>query len=365
MDRRNSFLFFCHCDTSYLRGCKAGRWWEKCYYINNFKKVGDIIMDRNLALDLVRVTEAAALGAAKHMGRGDKIAADQAGVDGMRKVFDHLDIDGLVVIGEGEMDEAPMLYIGEKVGRRGEGCTKVDIAVDPVEGTNSVAKGLPNAIAVVAMAPRGCLLNAPDMYMNKIAVGPSVAGKVNLNAPVHENLKATAEALNKSITDLTVTILDRPRHEEIIRQCREAGARIKLFKDGDVAAALATCFDYTGVDILLGIGGAPEGVIAAAGLKCLGGYFQGKLVAYEETEKERCIKMGVDVNKLLDMEDLVKGDEVYFAATGISDGELLKGVVYKGSGTVKTHSVVMRSESGTIRFVEAIHRLATKPKYAY
>ncbi|SNS63527.1 fructose-1,6-bisphosphatase II [Anaerovirgula multivorans] len=322
-------------------------------------------MDRNLALDLVRVTEAAALGAAKHMGRGDKIAADQAGVDGMRKVFDNLEIDGIVVIGEGEMDEAPMLYIGEVVGRKGPRAIKVDIAVDPVEGTNSVAKGLPNAIAVVAMAPRGCLLNAPDMYMDKIAVGPKAAGKVHIDAPLYENLKATAEALNKSITDLTVTMLDRPRHQEIIKKCREAGARIKLFKDGDVAAALATCFDYTGVDILLGIGGAPEGVIAAAGLKCLGGQFQGRLIPFEEEERQRCIKMGVDVNKILYMEDLVKGEEVYFTATGISDGELLKGVTYQGNNMVKTHSVVMRSKSGTIRFIEAIHKLNLKPTYAY
>ncbi|KAB3534692.1 class II fructose-bisphosphatase [Alkaliphilus pronyensis] len=319
-------------------------------------------MDRNLALDLVRVTEAAALGAAKHMGRGDKIAADQAGVDGMRKMFDTINIEGVVVIGEGEMDEAPMLYIGEVVGACG---TKVDIAVDPVEGTNSVAKGLPNAIAVVAMAPRGCLLNAPDMYMDKIAVGPKAAGRIKLDAPIHQNLKATAEALNKKVGDLTVTMLDRPRHEEIIRACRDAGARIKLFKDGDVAAALATCFDYTGVDILLGIGGAPEGVIAAAALKSMGGEFQGRLVPYTHEEKSRCIKMGIDVDKILYMEDLIKGNEVYFAATGISDGELLKGVVYPKKDTARTHSVVMRSETGTIRFVETIHKLNKKPSYAY
>lgn len=326
---------------------------------------GVLFMDRNLAIDLVRVTEAAALGAAKHMGRGDKIAADQAGVDGMRKMFDTIDIEGTVVIGEGEMDEAPMLYIGEVVGSGREGTLKVDIAVDPVEGTNSVAKGLPNAIAVVAMAPKGCLLNAPDMYMDKIAVGPAAAGRVHIDAPIIENLKATADALNKSITDLTVTMLDRPRHEEIIRQCREAGARIKLFKDGDVAGALATCFEHTGVDILLGIGGAPEGVIAAAALKCMGGQFEGRLVPYTDEEKARCIKMGLDVDKVLYMEDLVKGNEVYFAATGISDGELLKGVVYVGKGVAKTHSVVMRSETGTIRFIEAVHKLNKKPKYAF
>lgn len=322
-------------------------------------------MDRNLAINLARVTEAAALGAAKFMGRGDKIAADQAGVDGMRKMFQTMDIEGLVVIGEGEMDEAPMLYIGEVVGSGCEGASKVDIAVDPVEGTNSVAKGLPNAIAVVAMAPRGCLLNAPDMYMDKIAVGPKAAGKVNINAPVHENLRATAEALNKSISDLTVTMLDRPRHEEIIRQCREAGARIKLFQDGDVAAALATCFDHTGVDILLGSGGAPEGVISAAALKCLGGEFQGKLLPQTDEEIQRCLKMGASIEKIYYIDDLVKGNEVYFAATGISDGELLKGVVYTGNNAAKTHSLVMRSETGTIRFLEAIHRLNKKPKYAY
>lgn len=322
-------------------------------------------MDRNLALNLVRVTEAASIGAAEYMGRGDKIAADQAGVDGMRKMFQTMSIEGVVVIGEGEMDEAPMLYIGEVVGSGCEGATKVDIAVDPVEGTNSVAKGLPNAIAVVAMAPRGCLLNAPDMYMDKIAVGPRAAGRINIDAPVHENLRATAEALNKNISDLTVTMLDRPRHEDIIRQCREAGARIKLFQDGDIAAALATCFDHTGVDILLGSGGAPEGVITAAAFKCLGGEFQGRLLPQSDEERERCIKMGANIDKVYYMDDLVKGNEVYFAATGISDGELLKGVVYTGNNTAKTHSVVMRSETGTIRFVEAIHRLNKKPKYAY
>ena len=322
-------------------------------------------LDRNLGINLVRVTEAAALNASKHLGRGDKEAADQAGVDGMRKMFDTMDIEGTVVIGEGEIDEAPMLYIGEVVGAKGPGASKVDIAVDPVEGTTAVANGLPNAIAVVAMAPEGCLLNAPDMYMNKIAVGPKAAGKIDINAPIKENLKATAEALDKEISDLTVTILDRPRHDGIIKECREAGVRIKLFKDGDVATALATCFEESGVDMLIGIGGAPEGVIAAAALKCMGGEFQGKLIPYKDEERERCMKMGVDVNKVLYMEDLVKGNEVYFAATGISDGEMLKGVLYSGNNSAKTHSLVMRSETGTIRFVEAIHRLNKKPSYAY
>ncbi|AOT70102.1 class II fructose-bisphosphatase [Geosporobacter ferrireducens] len=321
-------------------------------------------MDRNLALNLARVTEAAALGAAKYMGRGDKNIADQAAVDGMRKMFDTINIDGVVVIGEGEMDEAPMLYIGEKIGRGGEADLAVDIAVDPLDGTVLIAKGLPNAIAVVAIAPRGHLLNAPDMYMDKIAVGPKAKGVVDLNAPIQENLKNVAKALNKNITDLTVIMLDRERHEGMVAACREVGARIKLFQDGDVAAAIATCFDHTGIDIMIGIGGAPEGVIAAAALKCLGGEFQGKLVAYTEEEKARCIQMGVDVNKVYGLDDLVKGNEAFFAATGISDGDLLKGVTYYGNNMARTHSVVMRAETGTIRFIEAIHRLDSKPEYA-
>ncbi|MGV8145834.1 MAG: class II fructose-bisphosphatase [Alkaliphilus sp.] len=319
-------------------------------------------MNRNLAMDLVRVTETAALGAAKYMGKGDKIAADQAGVDGMRKMFDTISIEGLVVIGEGEMDEAPMLYIGEVVGKGGQ---KVDIAVDPVEGTNSVAKGLGNAIAVMAIAPRGCLLNAPDMYMDKIAVGPKAAGKIHINNSVKENLLITAEALNKSISDLTVTMIDRPRHNTILKQCREMGTRIRLFQDGDVAAAIATCFEGSGVDIMLGIGGAPEGVLAAVAIKCMGGDFQGKLVAYDDEERKRCKQMEIDIEKALFLGDIVKGEEAYFCATGISDSILLKGVVYAGSESATTHSVVMRSETGTIRFVETIHKFRKKPKYAY
>lgn len=321
-------------------------------------------MDRNLALNLARVTEAAALGAAKHMGRGDKHIADQAAVDGMRNMFDTLNIDGIVVIGEGEMDEAPMLYIGERIGKASEGAPQVDIAVDPLDGTNSVAKGLPNAISVVAIAPRGALLHAPDMYMDKIAVGPKAKGVIDFNVPVQENLLRVAKALNKNITDLTVTMLDRERHEDLIKECRKVGARIKLFKDGDVGAAIATCFDHTGIDIMLGIGGAPEGVIAAAALKCLGGEFQGRLVPYTDEERERCAKMGADVHKVFRLDDLVNGNEVFFAATGISDGDLLKGVTYYGNNMAKTHSVVMRAETGTIRFIEAIHRLDKKPAYA-
>lgn len=322
-------------------------------------------MDRNLTLNLVRVTEAAALASARHLGRGDKNLADQAAVNGMRKMFDTLTIDGVVVIGEGEMDEAPMLYIGEQIGKATPGCVKVDIAVDPLDGTTAVAQGRANAISVVAVAPRGCLLHAPDMYMNKIAVGPKVKGKVNLDMPVKEIIKVTAEALNKSVSDITVTMLDRPRHERLIKEVREAGARIKLFRDGDVAAAIATCFENSGVDILLGIGGAPEGVLAAAAIKCLGGDFQGRLHPSNDEEVERCRKMGIeDIDKIFTLDDLVKGNEVMFAATGVTDGELLKGVVYYENNRAKTYSVVMRAETGTVRFIESIHRLDKKPDYA-
>ena len=321
-------------------------------------------MDRNLAINLVRVTEAAALGASKYLGRGDKNIADAAAVDGMRKMFDTIDIDGIVVIGEGEMDEAPMLYIGERIGDKSFGAMKVDIAVDPLDGTNCVAKGLPNAIAVVAVAPQGCLLHAPDMYMDKIAVGPKAKGLVSLDNSLIDNIKILSKVLDKKIEDLTITMLDRERHEGLIKQCRDAGVRIKLFNDGDVGAAMATCFEDTGIDMMVGIGGAPEGVIAAAAIKCMGGDFQGRLIAYEEEEKTRCIKMGIDVDKFLSMEDLVKGNEVYFAATGISEGDFLEGVVYKSNNVATTHSLVMRSETGTIRFVKSIHKLERKPEYA-
>lgn len=321
-------------------------------------------MDRNLALNLVRVTEAAALESARYLGRGDKIVADQAAVDGMRKMFDTVNIDGKVVIGEGEMDEAPMLYIGEQIGKAQKGCPEVDIAVDPLDGTTSVAKGLPNALSVVAVAPRGCLLHAPDMYMDKIAVGPRAKGSININASVEENLFNVAKALNKDISDLTVTVIDRPRHDKLLKKIRETGARIKLFSDGDVAAAIATCFEHSGVDVLMGIGGAPEGVIAAAALKCMEGEFQGKLYPMNDDERKRCESMGANVDKILTMEDLASGNQILFAATGISDGELLKGVVYYESNMARTYSVVMRSETGTIRFVEALHKLDKKPEYA-
>mgnify|MGYP000860854446 FL=1 len=315
-------------------------------------------MDRDLALSLVRVTETAALASGRYMGRGDSIGADQAAVDGMRTAFNLVNTRGKVVIGEGELDEAPMLYIGEEIGLGMD--IQADIAVDPLDGTSLVAKGLPNAISVIAMAPKGCLLNAPDTYMKKIAVGPKAAGKIDIDKSVKENLYSVAEALNKDISDLTVIIQDRERHSEIIEEVRSAGARIKLFAEGDVAAAIATAFPDTGVDVLIGIGGAPEGVIAAVALKCMGGDFQGKLFPLSNKEKVRCAGMGWTedkLDKLLTMEDLAKGKDLFFAATGISDGDLLKGVVYYGDNKAKTHSVVMRAETGTIRFIEATHRL--------
>lgn len=323
-------------------------------------------MDRNLGLNLARVTEAAALGAAKHFGRGDKNVADGAAVDSMRKMFDTIDINGVVVIGEGEMDEAPMLYIGEEVGLRKSDSPEVDIAVDPIDGTTATAKGLANAIAILAMAPRGCLLHAPDMYMDKIAVGPKAKGKVDLDKSMSENLEALSKALNKDISELTVAMLDRDRHSKLVAETREAGARIKMFSDGDVAAAIATCFEDSGIDIMVGSGGAPEGVIAAAALKCLGGDFQGRLLPENGEEKARCGEMGIsDCTIKLTMDDLVKGNDVYFAATGISDGDLLKGVTFIEKNVAKTHSMVTRSETGTVRFIEAIHKLDKKPDYAY
>ncbi len=316
-------------------------------------------MIRELAMEFARVTEAAAIAAARWMGRGDKEAADDAAVAAMRSVFSTVQIDGTVVIGEGEMDEAPMLYIGEKVGTGVE--PRVDIAVDPVEGTNNVARGLNNAIAVVAVTETGGFLRAPDMYMDKIAVGPAAKGKIHLDAPVKDNLKAVACANNKDIEDLTVVILNRPRHEKLIKEVRAAGARIQLIQDGDVAPAVAAAMAGTGVDMLLGIGGAPEGVVAAAALKCLGGEMQGRLWPEDDEDIERAKKLGIgDINRLLTMDDLVRTNDVVFAATGITDGDLVQGVRFFGNGA-RTHSVVMRSVTGTVRFIDAIHRFDKKP----
>ncbi len=315
-------------------------------------------MERELALELVRVTEFAALACGREMGRGDKIRADQLAVNGMRHVFDTVPIDGTVVIGEGEMDEAPMLYIGEKVGMGMP--PKVDVAVDPLEGTNLVSKGLNGAIAVVAVAPEGCLLHAPDMYMEKIAVGPGAAGAIDLTAPVDDNLRRVARFLGKNVEDLTVVILDRDRHRRIIQEVRSTGARIKLITDGDVAPAVAAAVGGTGVDMLLGIGGAPEGVLTAAALKCLGGDMQARLYPENDAELVRARAMGLgDPRQVLRIDDMVQGDDVFFAATGITDGDLLKGVRYDGE-RAETESVVMRSKTGTVRFIHAIHRLDKK-----
>lgn len=315
-------------------------------------------MERSLSMELVRITEAAAIASSKWMGRGLKNEADDAATTAMRNVFDTIPMRGIVVIGEGEMDEAPMLYIGEELGT-GQG-PEVDVAVDPLEGTNIVAAGGWNALAVLAIADRGNLLNAPDMYMEKIAVGPESVGKIDINAPVIDNLRAVAKAKNKDIEDVVATVMNRPRHDKIIQEIREAGARIKLINDGDVAGAINTAFDQTGVDILFGTGGAPEGVIAAVGLKCLGGELQGKLLPQNEEEAQRCIDMGIDVTKVLKMDDLVKGDDCIFAATGVTDGELLRGVQLKG-GFAESHTLVMRAKSGTVRFVEGRHSLKKKP----
>ena len=315
-------------------------------------------MERSLTLELVRVTEAAALAAARWMGKGLKNEVDDAGTTAMRKVFDTVPMQGTVVIGEGEMDEAPMLYIGEKLGT-GHG-PEVDVAVDPIEGTNIVARGLWNAMAVVAIADKGNLLHAPDMYMEKIAVGPKAAGKIDINKTVNENLQIVAQALNKDITEVTAVVLDRERHQKLIQEIRDAGARIKLISDGDVAAAINTAFEDTGVDILFGTGGAPEGVLAAVALKCLGGEIQGKLLPQDKQEEERCKRMGIDSSQILKMDDLAKGDDAIFAATGVTDGELLKGVRFHGT-TATTQSLVMRAKSGTIRIVDGTHRLEKKP----
>ncbi|WP_174614955.1 class II fructose-bisphosphatase [Virgibacillus ihumii] len=318
-------------------------------------------MERSLTMEIVRVTEAAALKSARWMGRGKKEEADDAATSAMRDVFDTIPMKGRVVIGEGEKDEAPMLYIGEELGT-GTG-PSVDVAVDPLEGTNIVAQGTWNALAVIAIADHKKLLHAPDMYMKKIAVGPEAVGKVDLNASTADNLKAVAEAKNKAVEDLVVIVLDRPRHKELIEEIREAGARIKLIPDGDVAAAMNTAFDDTGVDLLLGIGGAPEGVLSAVALKCLGGEIQGKLLPKDEAERERCTKMGIlDADKVLHMEDLCGGDDAIFAATGVTDGELLQGVQFKGEKAT-TETVVMRAKSGTVRFIDGKHSLEKKPNY--
>lgn len=317
-------------------------------------------MNRNLALEFVRTTEMAAIASARWMGRGDEKAADQAAVDAMRLMLDTVDCQGTVVIGEGERDEAPMLYIGEKVGS-GNG-PKLDIALDPLEGTTVCAVGASNSISVMAIAEEGGFLNAPDTYMEKIAVGPEGRGLIDIKETPKENLRRLAEAKKCKVADLTVCILDRDRHRDLIAQVRDAGARIKLIGDGDVAASLACCEENSGVDILMGTGGAPEGVIAAAALRCMGGDFIGSLRFRHEEEKERARKMGItDLNKIYSIEELASGN-VMFVATGVTTGAFLDGVRFKPWGAT-TQSIVMRSQSGTIRRIVAEHRFDTKPRY--
>ena len=310
--------------------------------------------DRNLALELVRATEAAALAAGRWMGRGDKIGADQAAVDAMRLSLNSIVMDGVVVIGEGEKDEAPMLYNGEVLGTGDP--PPVDIAVDPIDGTRLTSLGLPGALSVVALSERGTMyFPGSIVYMNKIAVGPEAKGVIDINAPVEENLQKVAKAKKRDVDDLTVVILDRPRHEQLISEIRAAGARIKLIPDGDIAGGLMTAIEDTGMDILMGIGGSPEAVITACALKCIGGEIQCKLWPRNEEERQKALEGGLDLERVLTTDDLVQGDNVFFAATGVTDGELLQGVKYFGTGA-QTYSIVMRSKSGTVRLVEATHK---------
>jgi fructose-1,6-bisphosphatase II len=309
---------------------------------------------RNLALELVRTTEAAALASGRWMGRGDRNRADKAAVDAMRLVLNSIEMDGIIVSGEGEKDEAPMLYNGEVLGSGGT--PAVDIAVDPIDGTRPLAMGVPGSIAVVAVSERGTMFDPRNIvYMDKIAVGPDAAGSVDINAPVADNLANVAKAKGMKVEDLTVVVLDRPRHDDLIADIRKAGARISMIRDGDIAGGLSTAISETGVDVLMGIGGAPEALITACALKCVGGEIQCKLWPRNQEEIDAAERMGLKLNQVLSHDDLVRSDNVFFAATGITDSELLDGVLYQRRGA-RTHSLVMRSHSGTLRFIESHHQ---------
>jgi fructose-1,6-bisphosphatase II len=313
-------------------------------------------------MDLVRVTEAAALAAARWMGRGDKEAADGAAVDAMRLMLGTVTMDGIVVIGEGEKDNAPMLFNGERIGNGQP--PEMDIAVDPIDGTTLTSKGMGGALAVVAASERGTMFDpGPCVYMEKIAVGEEVADVVDIEAPIAENLARLAKARKTNVANITVTILDRPRHDQIVKEVREAGARISFIQDGDVAGAISAARGGTGVDMLLGVGGTPEGVIAACAIKCLGGAIQGRLWPRNEQERDEAIQAGYDLDKVLTTDDLVAGDDVFFAATGVTDGDLLNGVRYRGDNAI-TQSIVMRSRSGTVRQVDALHRTEKLKKFS-
>lgn len=314
-------------------------------------------MKRDLSMDFVRVTEAAAIACGHLVGRGDQEGADGLAADAMRDAFDMVNISGTIVIGEGEMEVTPLLYIGEEVGAGG---TPVDIAVDPVEGTKLVAKGMPGALAVMAIAPRGCLLHAPDMYMDKIAVGPRAKGCINIDDPIEENLERVAKALKRSVSDLNVVLLDRERHYELMKRIREAGARISLISDGDVNPMMEVGIEGTGVHMYVGRGGAPEGVLGAVALKCLGGDMQARLVAENEEQVKRCIRMGItEVDKVFTLEDLVKGDDCSFTATAITNCNMLNGLRYFGGG-VRTHTISTSYKTGMVRFIDTIHSLDRK-----
>ncbi len=318
--------------------------------------------DRNLALELVRVTEAAAMAAGRWVGRGDKNGGDKAAVDAMRTLIGTVSMRGVVVIGEGEKDEAPMLYNGEEVGD-GQG-PECDVAVDPVDGTTLMAKGMPNAVAVLAVAERGTMYDPSAVfYMEKLATGAEAADVVDITAPPAENIARVAKAKGGAVEDVTVCILDRPRHEDLVRQVRDAGARIKFIADGDVAGAIMAARDGTGVDLLLGIGGTPEGIIAACALTCMGGVLQGRLWPRDDAERQKALDAGHDLDRVLGTRDLVATDNVYFAATGVTDGELMRGVRYRAGGA-QTQSIVMRGKSGTIRLVDSWHSLVKLRAYS-
>jgi fructose-1,6-bisphosphatase II len=318
--------------------------------------------DRNLALELVRVTEAGAMAAGRWVGRGDKEGGDGAAVDAIRELVNSVSMRGVVVIGEGEKDNAPMLYNGEEVGN-GDG-PECDFAVDPIDGTTLMSKGLPNAISVLAVAERGSMFDPSAVfYMNKIAVGPEAVDAIDITAPMGENVRRVAKAKNLATSDMTVCILDRPRHRELIAEVRATGARIRLISDGDVAGAISACRPHSGTDMLAGIGGTPEGIIAAAAIRCMGGAIHGQLAPRDDAERQKAIDAGYDLDQILSTEDLVSGENVFFCATGVTDGDLLKGVRYF-SGGCTTESIVMRSKSGTVRMIEAYHRLSKLNEYS-
>lgn len=318
--------------------------------------------DRNLALELVRVTEAAAMAAGRWVGRGDKIGGDGAAVDAMRKLIGTVSMQGVVIIGEGEKDQAPMLYNGERVGN-GDG-PECDVAVDPIDGTTLMAKGMPNAIAVLAATERGAMFDPSAVfYMEKLAVGPECADVVDLTVPVSENIRRVAAAKDSDVSDVTVCILDRPRHEQLVTEIRQAGARIRFISDGDVAGAISAARPDTGVDMLVGIGGTPEGIIAACALKCMGGVIQTRLWPKDEDERRKALDAGHDLTRVLHTDDLVRGDNAFFCATGITDGDLLRGVRYRAGGCT-TQSIVMRSKSGTVRMIDGFHRLTKLRQYS-